>query len=174
MRLAALLVLIAAPFHVSSHQDPVAPATPPKANPLAVFAPLIGPVWVGDLPEFKLTDTQRYEWVYGDKFVRNTHQVHTADGKLVYEGETIYAWDARAERITWLYWNTTGGYVAGTVTVRDDGVLVVEGDNHGPKEQLDQVKAELRIGTDEWSMRPGKAKDGKWSFEEPRPYRRKG
>ncbi|MBI5850978.1 MAG: hypothetical protein HZB39_08110 [Planctomycetes bacterium] len=152
-------------------QDPA--PTPAKANPLAVFAPLIGRDWVGVFPDGKLSDTQRYEWVYGAKFVRNTHQVRVADGTAVYEGETIYAWDARAERITWLYWNTSGGYVAGTVTVRDDGVLIVEGDNHGPKEQLDQVKAEVRIGDGEWSMRPGKAKDGKWSFEEPRAYRAK-
>jgi hypothetical protein len=66
----------------------------PAADPdkLDSLAPLIGRDWTAPLPNGNLTDTQRFEWMYGKKFVRNTHFVKTTKGEVVYEGETVYAW----------------------------------------------------------------------------------
>jgi hypothetical protein len=88
----------------------------------------------------------------------------------VYEGETIYAWDQRAGRIVWWYWNSTGGYVTGTVTV-SGGAMLAEGENHGAADQLDRVRSVMRIGSDEWTSVGSQERDGKWIQQSPRTYR---
>jgi hypothetical protein len=163
-----MMLLSAAAGLRSSAQIP--PSSP--SNPLAIFAPLVGADWVAELQGGQVTDTQRYEWTLDRKFIRNTHQVRTNDGQVVYEGETIYAWDSRGDRIVWWYWNTTGGYVTGTVTVAPDGTLVVEGDNHGPKDQLDRTRVRIRISSDAWTSAGSQERDGKWTDLPLRTYRR--
>lgn len=137
---------------------------------LALFSPLVGREWVAEFPGDSVTDTQRFEWALGAKFLRNVHHVRTS-GKVVYEGETIYAWDQRAQRIVWWYWNSTGGYVVGTIAIREDGALVAEGENHGAADQLDRVRTVIRIGTDQWTSAGAQERDGKWTEQPPRTYR---
>src|SRR5262245_34831519 len=147
--------------------------TSPSAQPigqLALFSPLVGREWIAHFPGNDVTDTQRFEWALGAKFLRNTHQVR-AGSKVVYEGETIYAWDQRAQRIVWWYWNSTGGYVVGTMAIREDGALVAEGENHGAADQLDRVRTIMRIGKDEWTSAGAQERDGKWTEQPPRTYR---
>src|SRR4051794_5495167 len=76
-----------------------------QTGPLEVFAPLVGGEWVADFPGGQVTDTQRFEWAFNRQFVRNVHEVR-AGGQVVYSGETMYAWDERASRIVWWYWNS--------------------------------------------------------------------
>ena len=90
-----------------SAQDKPAASAGTAPGRLDAFAPLIGRDWTAPLPKGNLTDTQRFEWVYGKKFIRNTHAVKTANGEVVYEGETVYAWDSRSGRIVWWYWNAS-------------------------------------------------------------------
>jgi len=163
-----MMLLSAAPVPRSLAQTP--PSSP--SNPLAIFTPFIGSEWTTELQAGQVTDTQRYEWTLDRKFVRNTHQVRTKDGQVVYEGETIYAWDSRADRIVWWYWNTTGGYVTGTVTVDTDGTLLVEGENHGPRNQLDRTRSRIRQSPAGWTSEGSQEKDGKWTDLPVRTYRR--
>jgi len=142
-----------------------------QAGHLAAFAPFIGHDWKAPLPGGPLTDTVHFEWVLGDQFVRNIHKVRSSDGETVYEGEAIYAWDSRAEHITWWYWNSTGGYITGTVTVDSDGSLVADGDNRGPTNQIDRTHARMRMGNGQWTMATWQEKDGKRTDEPPRLYR---
>jgi hypothetical protein len=137
---------------------------------LALFSPLVGRDWIAQFPGNDVTDAQRFEWAIGARFLRNTHQVR-AGGKVVYEGETIYAWDHRAQRIVWWYWNSTGGYVVGTIAIREDGSLVAEGENRGAADQLDRVRTVMRIGTDQWTSAGAQERDGKWTEQPPRMYR---
>ncbi len=118
------------------------PASPIPA--LEPFAPLVGTVWVGTFPDGKTTDTQEFAWVYGGKFLRNVHRVRNAAGEVVYEGETIYAWDPKSETIVWWYWNATGGFITGTLVKSDDGWRV-DGLNHAPPPQPERVRGSLRI-----------------------------
>ncbi len=166
-RLCGILLLCAA----LSAQDK--PATPAATAPgkLDAFAPLIGRDWIAPFPKGNLTDTQRFEWIYGRKFVRSTHAVKTAKGDVVYEGETVYAWDARANRIVWWYWNATGGYLEGTVSIAADGSITAEGQNHGAANQLDRTRSTIRITADGWTFTPSFEKDGVWTNEPSRTYR---
>ena len=160
--IAAVVLALAAVAH---------PAQPPQPlGQLAIFSPLVGRDWVAEFPGNNVTDTQRFEWVLGARFLRNVHHVR-AGGKVVYEGETIYAWDQRAQRIVWWYWNSTGGYVTGTIAIRDDGAIATEGENHGAADQLDRVRSVMRIGTDEWTSAGAQQRDGKWTEQPVRTYR---
>ena len=160
-----LLESLLAPFPQAILAAPSGPA------PLGMFAPLIGRSWTAEFPGGKATDHQQFEWVYGEKFVRNTHQVRSAEGGVVYEGETVYAWDARQQRIVWWYWNSTGGYVTGTAHRRDDGAIVSEGENSGPANQLDRTRLILRIGDGQWTSQGAQQRDGKWTEQPARTYR---
>ena len=149
------------------------PSTPAAAAPgkLDAFAPLIGRDWTAPLPNGNLTDTQRFEWMYGKKFVRNTHFVKTTKGEVVYEGETVYAWDARSARIVWWYWNASGGYLEGTASIGADGAITTEGQNHGDASQLDRTRSTIRIIADGWTFSPSYEKDRVWKSEPSRTYR---
>jgi len=123
------------------------------ANPipqLSPFAPLVGPVWVGQFPDGKAVDEQEFEWVYGGRFLRNVHRVKTPDGTVVYEGETIYAWDPKNETVVWWYWNSTGGHIVGTLEKAGDE-WSFKGTNHAPPPQPEEVRGRLRLISDsEW------------------------
>ena len=166
-RVCGVLLLCAA----LSAQDK--PGTPAGTAPgkLDAFAPLIGRDWTAPLPKGNLTDTQRFEWMYGKKFIRNTHAVKTAKGEVVYEGETVYAWDARSGRIVWWYWNASGGYLEGTASIGADGTISTEGQNHGDANQLDRTRSTIRITADAWTFAPSYEKDRVWNSEPTRTYR---
>lgn len=92
-------------------------------------------------------------------------------GTPVYEGETVYAWDARAGRIVWWYWDASGGYLEGTTSVAADGTITLEGQNHGDAKQLDRTRSIIRITADGWTFAPSYEKDGAWNREPARTYR---
>ncbi len=130
---------------------------PPHFKP---FAPLVGKTWVGVFPDGKTTDTQIFEWVYAGKFLRNTHHV-TNEGRIIYRGETIFAWDRKNEQIVWWYWNDTGGYIIGTLRTGDDK-MIVEGENNGPEGQTGKVMGDLSIGDGSWEASQYFFKEGSW------------
>jgi hypothetical protein len=143
-----------------------APADPiPALRPLAA---LVGPKWVADFPGGKLSDTQIWSWAYDGKFLRSVHEVKDAEGRVVYGGETIYGWDAREEHLTWFYFNATGGIVTGTLEpdVPDvegsEGRWRIAGENHGPADQLQEVRGLMAIEGDGWSSTSFALKDGEW------------
>jgi hypothetical protein len=155
----ALAVPLAAAFQT---RDEPAPAAVDPAEPLRPLAGLVGHPWVADFPSGKLTDTQTWTWVYGGKFLRSVHEVRDAEGRVVYGGETIYAWDAREQVLAWWYINATGGFVEGTLEPDGDGRYRIEGLNHGPASQKPQVHGLLEIGADGWSSTSLELKDGEW------------
>ena len=171
LQLFALVVLLGAVASQLWAQDKQSTPAAAAEGKLDAFAPLIGRDWTAPLPNGKLTDTQRFEWMYGKKFVRNIHFVKTTKGEVVYEGETVYAWDARSGRIVWWYWNASGGYVEGTASIGTDGAITTEGQNHGDASQLDRTRSIIRITADGWTFTPSYEKDGVWKSEPSRTYR---
>lgn len=127
---------------------------------LAPLSPLVAQRWIGTFPNGKMTDEQQFEWVFGGKFLRNTHQVRNEAGKVVYEGETIYAWDPKGEQIVWWYWNTTGGFITGTLAGRGE-LWLAEGVNHAVG-QTPAVRSELRISQDSWESINYFQREGAW------------
>jgi outer membrane protein assembly factor BamB len=137
----------------------------PDAGPLAVLEPLAAHKWVAPFPNGRLTDTQRFEWMYGRKFLRNPHQVKDASGKVVYEGETIYGFDEATGAVRWWYFNATGGFIEGTVVEEPDGTLVFEGENHAAKQQTAKVRSTSLVDGDAWRSTTWFWKDGEWKPE---------
>lgn len=135
---------------------------PESVSPqLAGLASLVGGAWRGTFPDGKTTDVQRFDWMLGGHFLRNTHEVINADGQVVYAGETVYGWDRQSESIHWWYFNTTGGYLTGTM-VESEGRWLAEGVNHGPEGQTARVRSELELGEGRWTSTSFFLKDGEW------------
>jgi hypothetical protein len=166
-------LFVLAPWLIVTIGAPAAqvPASSPKTA-LAVLAPLVGGDWRAPLPGGQLTDTQHFEWMYDQMFLRSTHHVDSADGKTVYKGETVYGWDARAHQIVWWYWNETGGYLTGTLTANPDGSLLLEGENHGPANQLDRTRQTIRIASASWTMETSQQQAAQWTPAIMRTYQK--
>jgi len=124
--------------------------------------PLIGKTWVAPFPGGGGSDTQVFEWVYEGKFLRNTHFVKDAEGKTVYEGETIFAWDYKKKAVVWWYWNTTGGHMVGTMW-EEDGVQIFEGENNAPAGQTAKARGAFKIKEGSWTSIQYFWKDGAWA-----------
>jgi len=99
-------------------------ADAPEAGHFGPMAFLVGSCWKGTFPDGKSTDEHCYEWIWGDKFVRDRHVVKSA--KPDYEGETVFAWDASKERIVFWYFTNQGFYTTGTLEPRDEGLVIPE------------------------------------------------
>lgn len=153
----------------ASSESPAAAVVKPIAE-LAPFAPLVGGTWVAAFnPEVR--DEQRYEWVYGGKFLRNEHWVKTKDDKVAYEGETIYAFDPRAKTLVWWYWNATGGYIVGTGKW-DGATAEFVGENYAGPDQTERVRSRLELGAADFTATGWFWKDGAWVEQGKRTYRR--
>ena len=171
-----LLVLaagLALGWLAAARPAPAAARAQAGPDPLAPLAPLVAREWIATFPN-GLTDTQSSQWLYGRKFIRNPHQVRDASGKVVYEGETIYGWDAGAKELRWWYFNATGGWIDGTVTVEEDGTLLFEGTNHGGPGQTAKVRSTTSFAEPErWLATTWFWKDGAWVPERELEFRPK-
>lgn len=94
-------------------------ATP--IEPLKPLAFLAGACWKGNFPGQEQTDEHCFEWLYGGRFLRDTHTVH-GPGHPDYKGETTYYWDAQAQQVQYLYIESEGGFSRGTARPASDGV----------------------------------------------------
>src|SRR5438128_7032322 len=98
-----------------------------SARPLAAqanFKPLeflVGHCWIGTFPDGKQTDEHCFEWVYDRKFIRDRHVVRGAPA--LYEGESIYSWDAKAKRVAFSYYNSLGDVTTGAVEETAEGIV---------------------------------------------------
>jgi len=100
------------------------PAVPDNAtSPYQPLAFLIGQCWKGTFPDSQVTDEHCFSWVYGDKFVRDQHVVHRADGTPDDQGESIYLWDTAAGQLQYLYIESGGGFSRGTVAADRDALV---------------------------------------------------
>jgi hypothetical protein len=103
-------------------------AVPQKAGalnePLRPLQFLVGSCWTGAFPDGKSTDTHCFESVFEGKFVRDRHVVR--GGKQPYEGETLYAWDKKQNRVIYTYWASDGAISTGTMEPGDGGITFPE------------------------------------------------
>jgi len=97
-----------------------APAAEPDFSALQF---LVGHCWKGSFPDGKSTDEHCFAWLYGKQFIRDVHHVRDADGKVVYEGETTYWWDAKRSGIAWRYLSVHGLVMDGTMSRVGDNLV---------------------------------------------------
>lgn len=93
------------------------------ADPYQPLAFLVGHCWRGSFASGGKTDTHCFSRIYGGGFVRDEHVVHAADGSPDAFGESIYLWDSAARELQYLYIESAGAFMRGTV-VAEDGALV--------------------------------------------------
>jgi hypothetical protein len=74
------------------------------------------------LPGGKQTDEHCFSSIYGGKFLRDRHTLHTV-GRADSFGESIYFWNSIAKQIEYLYIESDGGYSQGAVST-DEVALV--------------------------------------------------
>ena len=91
-------------------------------NHLQPLAFLAGHCWKGEVPDAAQSDEHCFQWLYGDKALRDVHTVR-APGRPDYVGETTYYWDPTARSIRYLYIENQGGIMRGSVEPAP-GVLV--------------------------------------------------
>lgn len=77
--------------------------------------------WKATFPDGVTTDQHCFGYQYGDKFIHDSHVV--TGPNPTYRGETLYAWDAENEQITYWYWTNLGSYSTGVMHVMEDGAL---------------------------------------------------
>lgn len=90
-------------------------AAEPAAPDYSALEFVAGHCWKGPFPDGKSTDEHCFSWMFGKHFLRDVHHVRDDTGKVVYEGETIYAWDPQRKLISWRYYSAAGFVMDGTV-----------------------------------------------------------
>ena len=84
---------------------------------------MVGSCWIGTFPDGKATDEHCFEWMYDRKFIRDRHVVR---GGPPYEGETIYALDAKEKRVTYWYFSSAGGLSTGQMLPEGESLVFPE------------------------------------------------
>lgn len=100
-------------------------AVPPTASdPYRPLAFLIGHCWQGTFAGASgKSDTHCFSRIYGGRFVRDEHVVHPGDGTPDQFGESIYLWDSAAGQLQYVYIESGGGILRGTVTAEGDALI---------------------------------------------------
>lgn len=142
---------------------------------LRALAPLVGGEWKTAFPN-GMTDVQRFEPMVAGRFLRNVHEVRDTQGKVVYEGETVYGAGSEEDgSLRWWYFNSTGGWIDGTIVPGAGGTFDYEGENHAPSGQTDRVRGRFEL--DELAAGRFKSltwfwRDGDWHLERELVYER--
>src|SRR4051812_23935066 len=69
---------------------------------------LVGSCWTGTFPDGKATDEHCFEWVFDHKFIRDRHVVGSGEGGGRYQGESLFGWSDKEQRVAFWYWNSNG------------------------------------------------------------------
>lgn len=96
------------------------PATlDPHFQPLAY---LVGHCWRAPFPDGQ-RDLQCFQALYGGKLIGNSHMVQGSDP--LYEGQTIFSWDAAHQRIRFHYFTSTGAVSEGYFMPGAQGAMTI-------------------------------------------------
>ena len=91
----------------------------PHFQPLAH---LVGHCWRASFPDGK-RDLQCFEALYAGKLIGNSHRVQGSDP--LYQGQTIFSWDAANRRIRFHYFTSTGAVSEGHFVANADGTMTI-------------------------------------------------
>jgi hypothetical protein len=136
------------------------------AGPLAHFgwfADMAGACWTGRLPDGKTTDTQCYSIQYG-RLLRGTirlQKTHGGQAVSSFEGDSVYAWDAKVGKIRYSFWANDGSY--GTAEAYLDGdTIVFPVSDPNDSSRVIARSVWRRIDADTFTVTRERLTDGAW------------
>ncbi|MBV8784066.1 MAG: hypothetical protein JOZ67_07760 [Gammaproteobacteria bacterium] len=133
------------------------------ATPYAPLNFLVGHCWRGAIAGSPAVDEHCFSWVYGEKFIRDRHVLHRGAGKPDAYGETLYVWDSAARTLEYLYIESEGGSLRGTVASEEDALVFPEA--HFIENGADQLIRSrwTRRGADAYEVRTEFQVNGRWA-----------
>jgi hypothetical protein len=122
MRHALLALLLACSSLVHAQSTPAA-----APNPLAPLESWVGGRWVMTVQRpdgAKISLIRVYEWAFDGRVLRG-RSLAEADGKVRQSRETLYYWNAEAQKIEFLdFIEDGGGFGRGTIEARDGALYM--------------------------------------------------
>jgi hypothetical protein len=126
-----------------------------QQQPGEALAQLTGSCWRtlfdGKGPD---TDTHCFEAAVGGKMVTDTHKVRNGEGKVVYEGVSVYLLDSASGELVYEYFNSMGGKLVGY------GRRVGDEIHFGAKPGQDTPDLVWKLGADGYDVIPAGADKG--------------
>jgi hypothetical protein len=117
-----------------------------NAGPFEAMSFLAGSCWKGafnDRPS--VTDEHCFEWLYDGKFLQDKHVVR--GDSIPYEGQTLFAWNAKEKKIVYWYIAVPGFYSTGYVDAKDQKIMFID-DLHAASGRRDLRSVWERTGPD--------------------------
>jgi hypothetical protein len=147
-------------------------------NPLSRFgwfAELAGSCWTGRYPDGKTTDTQCYATQYG-QLLRGTIKLQGMHGGAEVanlEGDSVYAWDAKARKIRYSFWANDGTYGTAEAYLEGDRIVFPVSD---PRDSTKVVARSVwrRIDSDSFTVTRERNVEGVWKEQFTIRYAREG
>lgn len=160
-----LLALLAVTFAADAQ-------TPPELAGFGWFADMAGYCWSGLHPDGKTNDTQCYSVQFG-RHLRGTIKVSgPAEGTqpaVNFEGDSVYAFNAKTNRVQYTLWSSDGRYGTGEMYVEGDHAIF-------PPANLDSPTAMrmvwLRIDAESFVVTREQRQEGVWKKVFEVTYRR--
>jgi hypothetical protein len=121
---------------------------------------LVGSCWTGTFPDGKATDTHCFEPVFEGQFLRDRHVVRGA--KKAYAGESLYAWDPKQKKVTYMYWNSDGGISTGVAEPGSPGEITFPEEHTSSGGETTLKSVWTRRGDDAYDVWSAQKKDGQW------------
>jgi len=130
----------------------LAAATPGHAedNPLAPLAPLVGSCWHGQFAGQNRTDSRCFTLVYDGAHIIDRHRVESGD--TIYEGHTIFSWNAEENRIDYVYFNSLGGVSMGSLETIENGFAFPDETYQAPDGSMQTIHSTWTIEQDGWQQ----------------------
>lgn len=129
-----------APAPAAADVAPAAPAPSPLA-PFGWFADLAGSCWKGEYPDKVSRDTQCYLAQY-EYLIRGSikgEATQAGISRTNFEGDAVFAWDARAKRVRFTQWGSGNTYGRGEITTDGDALVfrnILEDGSESPVRSL--------------------------------------
>lgn len=135
---------------------PTVPRAGGAEDPLARFGwmrDLAGACWSGSYGDGagKTSDTQCYEVQWG-KVLRGRIQLtgaHQGEAVSGFEGDSVFAWSRKKERIVYTTWSSDGGYGTGEAYVEGAEILFPDARKEGQPETRSRW---TRLGPDAYQV----------------------
>lgn len=139
------------------------------------FAPIqfvVGSCWSGAFADGATTDEHCFEWMYGNRFIRDRHAVRDKSGAIVYQGETVYGWNPQTKRIEYRYWSAEGLMLDGWVEQRGDAILFPS--SYPAADGRHELRATwTRLGNDAYKAVNAEKSGNEWKEQFSVEYRKK-
>jgi len=136
---------------------------PPAAiDPYGPLSFLTGHCWKGTFSDGTRTDEHCFSRIYGGRFVRDEHTVHRGDGKPDGFGESIYVWNSLTRQLEYLYIESAGGFIRGTVTAEGDALAFPEAAYVEDGKSMPVRSRWQRLGDDAYEVTTEFEIEGRW------------